>query len=121
MEFIDSDALATPPAAELDPAADPPPAAAAAAAAVAESSLTATKSSPHRLKRLRVASQGSLTSGGVEAFIRGCGKNLIQSRISTCARPTQSQSQSQSRVHDTRDGRMGGGWEGEGSQTNAMT
>lgn len=84
MEFIDPDALATPP--------DPVPAAAAAAAAFAavtasvESSLTATNSNPHRLKRLRVASQGSVTSGGVEAFMRGCGKNLIHNRISTCAR-----------------------------------
>lgn len=56
-----------------------------AAPAAAWSSLTATKSNPHRLKRLRVANQGSLTSGGEEAFMRGCGKNLIHSRISTCS------------------------------------
>lgn len=49
------------------------------------SSLTAKKSRPQRLMRLRVASQGSLTSGGEEAFIRGWGKNLIHSNISTCS------------------------------------
>lgn len=48
------------------------------------SSFTARNSNAHRLNRLRVASQGSLTASGEEASNSGCGKNFIHNKISTC-------------------------------------
>lgn len=87
----------------FDPADPDPPEIAEVADASTGFSLTDTNRSTHRLKRLRVATQGRWTSGG-EVFMRGCGKNLTQRRISTCS-PPPAKPKNQTRAGSTSGGK----------------